>query len=686
MKLNTLFKPIKIGNLNLKNRIVMSPMATNLVANGEVTQRLLNFYEERAKGGVGLIGVSMTPNRLDNNSPLVGIYDDRFIPGLAHLVQVCHRHDSKNFAQLILGYCWAFPERPVELISPSGVTITGGIDPPFRVGGPPRGTSTGRRPLEEFEISEMVEACGDAARRIREAGFDGIQIIASTGYLVSQFLSPLTNKRTDKYGGELENRMRFLLELIKNSKKKAGEDWTYSVRISPQWTKNGITLDELKQMAVILEKNGVHGIDVLPGWHEDPIPFIQSCVPQGKWVYLAEGVKEAVKIPVGAGNQIHDVEIAEKALRQGKADYIYMCRALVADPDLPKKAKEGRVKDIRPCIACGRCFENVLMNEEKLSCTVNPMVGREGEYNITPASNSKKVLIIGGGPAGMEAAKMASLRGHQVTLYEEKERLGGAMLVAGILEERIEKFVQYMQGKSKKWPIMEIKTGTKVTSSMLEEIKPEVVVLATGGVPIILELPGIEGENVISTRDIQGVFGRSTFKNRRVGPRFLWQFVSLFVKYFYSPSFIRWFLRFPFPFKKRVIIIGGGFAACQLGQFLSRRGKQVTIVEESRHIGKDIGPVNRWVIMEELRKGGARIETETKLEEVSRNGVKVKKGEISQFLTGDTVVLAKGLEADNKSMKELSRKIATIYSIGDCVQPGKIKEAIESGFLLGFKV
>lgn len=686
MKYQKLFEPLKIGNVTLKNRIVMSPMATNLVENGEVTQRLLNFYEERAKGGVSFIGISMTPNRLDGKSPFVNIYEDRFMPQLERIAQVCHRHDSKVFAQLVFLYFWAFPGKPVELVSPSGVTITGGIDPPFRLGGPPRGTSTRRRPLEEFEISEMVEACGDAARRIREAGFDGIQILASTGYLVSQFLSPLTNKRTDKYGGDLENRMRFLLELIKNSKKKAGADWTYSVRSSPQWTKNGITLDELKHMAVILEKNGVHGIDVLPGWHEDPVPFIQSCVPQGKWVYLAEGVKEAVKIPIGTGNQIHNVDIAEKALRQGKADYIYMCRALIADPDLPKKAKEGRVKDIRPCIACGRCYENVLVNEEKLSCTVNPMVGREGEYNITPASNSKKVLIIGGGPAGMEAAKIASLRGHQVTLYEEKERLGGAMLVAGILEERIEKFLQYMQIQSKKWPIKEIKTGTKVISSLLEEIKPEVIVLATGGVPIILELPGIEGENVINTRDIQGVFGRSTLKNRGVRPRFLWQLGSLFVRYFYSPSFIRWFLRFPFPFKKRVIIIGGGFAACQLGQFLLRRGKQVTIVEESRHIGIDIGPVNRWVIMEELRKGGARIETEAKLEEVSRNGVKVMKAGISQFLTGDTVVLAKGLEADNKSIKELTRKIDTIYSIGDCAQPGKIKEAIESGFLLGFKV
>lgn len=687
MKLEKLFEPIQIGNLQLENRLKMPAIAPGYTPDGMVNEQLKAFYRARAKGGVGITGICLCPTEYEEN-PWLGAYDDKFIPGLKELVKVFHDNGAKVYAQLIAGYAWKFPGRPVEYVSPSGISVTGRVDPPYRLGGPERGTSTERRALEESEIAQIVEAFGDAAVRAREAGFDAIEQGTPSGsYCVGQFASPLVNKRTDKYGGSLENRMRLSLEIIDNIKKKAGTDWTMTARLMAQFTQNALVGEDLQKIARLLEEAGVQAIDMLAGQHEDPVPMIQPGVPQGNWVYLAEGIKSAVKIPIGAGTQIQDVEVAEKVLREGRADYIYMARGLIADPELPRKAKEGRVEDIRPCITCGRCYETAVYEDIGLFCCVNPKVGREWQYpTIERAPEVKKVFIIGGGPAGMEVARVASLRGHDVTLYEEKKRLGGAMLLAGILDERIEKFTKYMQRQIKKLPIREIKQGKKVLPSLFEEIRPDVVVLAVGGIAPALDVPGIEGDNVMSGPDIQRLLGGGSIRKGGIGQRLLWQLASLLVRYLYKPWLLRWLLRFPFPFKKRVIIIGGGFAGCELGEFLLRKGKQVTIVEEGKRLAADIGPIYRWVLRLRLREGKARIETEAKVEEVTSKGVKVVKGDTSSFLEGGSIVLAKGLQPNEGLMAELSGKTVTVYSIGDGAKPGKIMEALESGFSLGHEI
>ena len=666
-----LFEPIKVGNVEIKNRLKLSPMGLGY-ATEYVTDRLKNFYIERAKGGVGAIGISLTERRL-LDSPFPGVYDDRFIPGLRELVDAIHAYGAKAYGQLAIGYAWSFGDGPVEFRSPSGISPTGLVDSPFRAGGPYPGTTHERRALSKEEIHQIVEQIGEAARRIREAGFVAVDFCLAVGYILSQFLSPVTNKREDEYGGPLENRMRITLEVIESIKKRVGEDFPITCRISRQFTQNGITVEDLQKVAIMLEKAGIAGIDVLAGWHDDTVPMIIEVVPQGAWVHHAEAVKKVVKIPVGAGTRIQDPLVAERVLAEGKADMIYMPRALLADPQLPNKLMKGELDKIRYCIACGNCYETV-DDPRGVTCTVNARAGREGVYTIEPVEVSKKVLVIGGGPAGMEASRVAALRGHKVMLYDRNPRLGGSLLLAGILNKEFETLVNSMTREIKSLPI-EVKLGKEVTPALLEEIRPDVVILASGGIPPTYDVPGVSGSNVISNPDIQGLMsGRLTKKG------LLWRLAALFVRLFYSPSLLRWLLRFPFPFKKGAIIIGGGFAGCELGEFLLRKGKKVTIVEESKRIGFDIGTTHKWYMRNRLKEGGANIVTEAVLEEISRKGVKVNQAGVSKFLEGDTVMLAKGLVANEKLAEALRQKVPALYVIGDCATPAKVKEAIESSF------
>ncbi|MFC1905384.1 FAD-dependent oxidoreductase [Chloroflexota bacterium] len=687
MNLKKLLEPIKIGNLELPNRIKMPGIAPGYTPDGMVNDQFKSFYHARAKGGIGIVGIGISPTEYEENKWLGG-YDDKFIPGLKDLVKMFHDNGAKVYAQIVCGYAWKFPGRPVEYISPSGISVTGRVDPPYRLGGPKKGTSTERRAISESEIAQIVEAFGDAAARAREAGFDAIEFGNPSGsYCVGQFSSSLVNKRTDKYGGSLENRMRLALECIANMRKKSGTDWPMTTRLVAQYTEKALVGEDLQKVVVMLANAGLEAIDMMGGQHEDPIPMIQPGVPQGRWVENAELAKKVVNIPVGAGTQIQDLDVAERVLQEGKADYVYMLRACIADPELAKKAKEGRLEDIRPCITCGRCYETAVHEEIGLFCTANPNTGREWKYeSIQSSAEPKKIFVIGGGPSGMEMARVASLRGHEVTLFDEKRRLGGATLLAGIVDERIERLGRSIATQTKKAPLKAIKLGKRLTLSMIEEGKPDVVVIASGGIPPVYDVPGAELSKVTSGSDVQKLLGGDVLKKGGFGQRIMWQLTSLFMKYMYSAGLIRKLVRLPFPFKKRVIIVGGGFAGCELGEFLLRKGKQITVVEEKARMGEDIGPIYRWVILGRLREGKARLETGAKLEKITNKGIEVRKDDTTLFLEGDTVVLAKALQPNDKLIAELSGKLAKVYSVGDGAKPAKIMEALASGLTLGHEI
>ncbi len=682
MKIIKLFEPIRIGNVELKNRIKLPAMGIARREDGTVCEETKALYAERARGGVALIGISCTATRL-LKGPLYGIYHDRFIPGLTELVDVIHVNGAKVYAQMGVGYSWAFGDGPVQYISPSGITPTGKPGTAFRLGGPYEATMP--KALSIDEIRQLVEAFGDGARRARQAGFDAVEVIASVSYMVSQFLSPITNERTDRYGGSLENRMLFLLEIIENIQSKTGKDYPITCRLSGAdlMEPKGYDLEDTKQMARMLEKVGVAEIDVMSGWHYATVPIIQTWVPQGAWVYLAEGVKKAVDIPIAAGTQIQDPLVAERVLAEGKADMVYMSRAVVADPDMPNKAREGRLKDIRPCINCCRCISGV--DNVPVYCSVNARMGREAEYpRGKPAAKSKKVLVVGAGPGGIEAARIASLRGHKVVLCDQNSRLGGALLLASITNMRMKPALDYMSREIGKLPI-EVRLNTRVTPELVAQMKPDAVVLALGGAPSKLEVPGGDSDILLDRGDVQAVFSGHAMKKGSLSTKTVSYLAALFIKYFYNPSVIRWLLRFNFPFGKRVVVVGGNFAGCELGETLAERGKEVTIVEESKRLGSDIEITHRWVFLKKLKEAGAKIFREAKVTQITDEGVQISYPGATEFIEADTVVKV-GITPDTVLAQELKEIAPEIHLVGDCTEPGKVMEAIASGFLVGQKI
>ena len=635
-----LFAPIRMGRMELKNRLKLTPMGMGYCPGMRVSQQQKSFYHERARGGVGLIGLCCTPSRLEEDASLPGIYSDEFIPELRELVVVCSAYGAKVYCQLVAPYGWAFGSGPVEWVSPSGITVDGKTRPSFQVGLTPAGPQP--RALTVDEIHEMVAAMGNAALRARQAGFDAVEIIASSGYTLSQFLSPLTNKRTDEYGGSLENRVRIFVEMVESIKRSAGEDYTITTLVSPQHAEGGYSMDELKAFAAALEKAGVDGFCTRPGWHDDRLEMLQMTVPQGSWVHIAEELKKAVSVPVSAGARITDPLLAERVLAEGRADLVYMGRALIADPELPNKAREGRLDEIRPCIGCMRCYDQV---PDPVRCSVNPRVGLEATGLVEPATQARKVLVVGGGPAGMEAAAVAAERGHRVTLVEKGSRLGGQLLLATEPphKEDLSRLTKYLSKRLDRLGV-DVVLGRKADVGSVQEIQADAVVLATGAVPLVPGIPGVDRDNVVTAFEVLS-------GEKEVGTR--------------------------------VVVVGGGMVGCETSEFLVEKGKRVTILEMLKRIGNDIGPATRRGTLMRLKNGDVRMETGVRVEEIVEGGVRGNRDGQSEFFEADSVVLAMGTVPEARLAAELEGRVAELRRAGDCVEPKRIMEAIESGFEVG---
>lgn len=631
-ELKNLFQPIKVGEMELNNRIIFLAIGTGYGADDQVTERQKNFYAERARGGAGLLITGITiPSSLGRPIPgMIGIYHDRFIPGHRQLTDMVHAEGAKIAIQLGLQYWWAKGEgAPLEEVAPSAVSTRRDSAP---------------RALTVEEIHQIIDDFSEAVRRARDAGYDAVEFHCGIGYLINRFLSPCTNKRTDEYGGSLENRARFLLEIIESSKRKAGSDYPIICRISgEEFMDGGHTLEDSKKLAPMLERAGVHCLSMQVGWHECRTPLVYMSVPRGAFVYVAEEIRKVVNIPVVAAYRINDPILADRILAEGRADLIGLGRPLIADPDLPNKAKAGRFDDIRPCIACGHCLDMVL-GGMPMTCTVNPRVGKEAEYTIEPAKTPKRVFVVGGGPAGMEAAAVAAKRGHQVTLFEKKDRLGGNLLLASALSYKgeIGNFNNYLETQLRKSGA-QIKLGEEFTAKTAEEAKPDAVIVATGSSAKVPDLPGVNGDNVALALDV--LSGKEV-----PGPR--------------------------------VIVVGGEMVGCEVAEFLAEKGKKVTLLARRDRVGDDIGRSTRWVIMQRLRNAGIRMETKVNVVEITDKGVRGirRNGGGSEFFEGDSVVLAVGLAPSNELAQELKEKVPAIYPVGDCVEVRKIAEAVEDGF------
>jgi 2,4-dienoyl-CoA reductase-like NADH-dependent reductase (Old Yellow Enzyme family)/thioredoxin reductase len=630
-------RPIKIGNMVLKNRIVMAPMGTNLAScGGYAGSESKDWYVERARGGVGLITVEGTwvgPWQISSINNL-RLEEGKFIARLRDLTDDVHAYGAKASIQLF------HPGRQTLL------EATGGVQPvaPSPIPCPVCSTIDPRaipRELSLSEIQDLITAFGAAALRAKLAGFDAVELHFAHGYLVHQFMSPLSNKRTDRYGGDLMGRWRFGMEIVEKVKEMAGDDFPIIVRVSADdYIEGGQTIKDIKEMLPFFEEKGIDAISVSAALYpsiDRVIPPIYS--PRGCNVPLAREIKQVVKVPVITVGRITSLAMAEETIKEGSADLVALGRPLIADPYLVKKTLEGNTEDVCSCIYCNFCLMERLFGFMTIRCSVNAAAGREGEYRLKKTAHPKKVLVVGGGPGGMEAARVAAQRGHGVILYDKNDKLGGQLLVSSIppsKEEHMD-FVNYLSTQVRKAGV-KICLGKEASRETVKEVNPDVVIVATGGLPLIPEIPGIEKKIAVNAIDV---------------------------------------LKEKVEVGARVLIAGGGLIGCEVATFLMKKGKNVTIVEMLKEVASDLEPSSKTVLTRELRGGNVNIMTQATVSEITDGGVVIidETGK-KKSIAGDTVVIALGLRPDRKVGEELRTAGVDYYEIGDCIQPRRIHHAV----------
>ncbi len=646
-RLRKIFEPARIGQMKLKNRIVMPPMGTNYAeAGGAVSQRMLDYYEARAKGGAGLIIVEGSapsqqcitfPKAAPSHQASLGA--DKLIPGWQKLTDAVHRHNARVAIQIMHGTLENWDGKVVQ-VGPSSVVVRGrvmGI-----LAGPPH-------ELTVEEIAERVEWFASSARRARQSGFDGVEIHGAHQYIISAFLSSATNRRTDEYGGSVRNKARFLLEIIQAIRREVGPDFPVWVRFNAQeWgIEDGITVEETRQVVPLVVEAGAQALHVSGYGAGSYITAAPIADTAGFLASLAGEVKKLTDVPVIAVGRL-DLELGERLLEEGKADLIAIGRRLLADPDLPNKAAEGRLDEVTPCIGCMECIERLAFDEsgEGVSCVVNPALGREKAYQIKPVEKAKKVTVIGGGPAGMQAAIVAAWRGHKVTLLEKDARLGGQLNIAAIppFKGDIFPWIDYMVSQVHKAGVR-VELHTDATAEAVTNGKPDAVVIATGGTPAMPDIPGIDKSNVVAAQDV--LSGKA-----KTG--------------------------------QNVVIIGGGMVGCETGHYLAEQGKTVTIIEILKRMANDMFPMTRRRLMDSLRSKKVTLLTSATCEEMKEGSVQVTTAEgKKETILADTVIIAVGYKADNSLYKALEGKIPEIYCIGNSAQPRRILDATSEGYRVG---
>ncbi|MBF0528349.1 MAG: FAD-dependent oxidoreductase [Deltaproteobacteria bacterium] len=641
MNFPNIFTEFKIKNLTLKNRIVLPAMVVGYADDhGRVTDRYIKYLAARAKGGTGLLiteAAFIAPaGRILPGE--IGIYDDSLVPGLKRLIDQVHCHGAKIAIQINHGGRQTHPSiTNCQVVAPSPIPC------PRRQARP--------KPLTIEDIQEIIQDFTAAAWRAREAGADAIEIHGAHGYLINQFLSPYSNQRTDRYGGSPENRLRFALEILASIRERIGRDFPIIFRLSAdEFVDGGLTIRETGPIARQLVQSGVDILHVSGSVYGSLEMMIQPMlVPPGCFAGLARQIKQVTAAPVITVGRINDPALAENLLAGGTADLIAMGRAQLADPDLVEKIRRGEVDDIRKCVACVQGCVNVRPSHGS-TCLQNPALGRDEEMNISPADAVKSVVIVGGGPGGLEAARVAALRGHQVVLFEEQDALGGQINLAAIPPGKgeFQNVISWRVRQLKKLKV-DVRLSMEASADTILQLKPDVVVIATGAGPCTPSIPGLNGQKNIST-------AADILKGR-------------------------------LPEGRRVCIIGGGLVGCETALYLAGKIEQISIVELRHGLALDADERLRIILLKELMAKGIDCHTDTNVVSVSLKEVSTLAAGQEQKIPSDSVVVALGSQPRRKIADELEKKFTgRIFSIGDCVQPRNALEAIREGFDTALKI
>jgi len=628
-ELTRLLEPIKIKSMTIPNRMIMPALTVNL-AMGAVNDAIVAYYERRAKGGAGLVTVGISPV-VPGMVMGIDISDDSFIDGHQRMVAAIHQYDTRASIQL-----WHPGRYEMTFLTGNQAVSASDVAPPIFSKAKPR-------PLTVEEIKEVVDAFGAAAGRAKTAGYDCVELIASAGYLISQFMSPVTNLRTDEYGGSLENRARFGREIIEAVRRTVGEDYPIFVRmVGDEMIPGGNKLEDMKAFARIWEKAGADAFNVTAGWHESKEPMITMNVPRGGFVWMAEGIKSALDhAPVAASNRINSPELAEEILAAGQADMVSLARPLVCDPDLPNRVKEGRPDLVRRCIACMNCMDS-LFEGQPVTCALNAEACREAALGeITLAATPRKVLVVGGGPAGCEAARVAALRGHQVTLMEKADKLGGQLNLAcqtpsfGEFALAPEYFAAILPELG-----VTVKLNCPADKESVAAEKPDAIIYAAGAVPASPPIKGIDSPKVIHAWEV--LAGTQV------------------------PG-------------EKVAVIGGGGTGCDVCLHLSQEGKKVTQLEMLAKMGHNIGPGTKWVVLQCLEECGVEGINQFQVKEINETGIVGELDGQEEIIKADTVVMAIGSRPNQELADQLGGDYELVV-VGDAKQPRKIVYAVHEGY------
>lgn len=629
MALEKLFSPFSIGTLNLENRLVMPPMATNYASpEGFVTERQIDYYVERARGGAGYLNVEHTGilSQGKASPKMLMISSDEHASHINRLVEAVHDAGGKIVVQINHAGRQTFSAvTGSPILGPSPIPVLPIMETPHE--------------LSVGEIEALVEAYTVAAERVKKAGADGVEIHMAHGYLLCTFLSPFSNKRQDQYGGDLEGRSRFPLEVLKSVRNRVGPDFPIICRLSgDEYVEGGLKIEETKQIAKFLAKAGADALHIsacnaASGYLNHPPYYVE----EGVFAHLADGIKSQVDIPVIAVGRIRNPAMADRFIREGKADLISMGRALIADPHMPRKAREGRIDEIIPCISCNKCIQT--LRKDSVQCTVNPATGNEGRFRLSKADRPKQVWVVGAGPGGLQAAEIAALKGHQVKIFEKETQTGGRMRLGANPpnKEVYNEFLDYLERRVRALGA-NFEMGKEFTEDMLDQEKPDVVIVATGARPQFPDWKGVAESQAVS---VDAVLSDKT----EIG--------------------------------QKVLVIGGGGSGAEVADFLSEMGKEVTLVEMLENIALDLVTHMQHYLGQRLKDKGVNIHTSTRALELGKGYAVVEDASGVRKLDGfDTIVLAMGSTPNDSIYKRLEGKVPELYLIGDAVEPREVVDAV----------